>query len=322
MISRLTWIGSLEAEATTRVFRPNGSRLFRLRFRSSDGRCHDEPLRTHIKEVAEVLARKRIDETERELAGLIAPKLMRETAACPIAELVAEFVAHLERAGRCDDHVRHNRHRLLALFADCRCRFTRDMTAELFKKWRERQTALSPKTQNEYLGHAAAFFNWLVRSERIERNPLASVGKVATAGAETFKRRALTKEEFSRFMERCGKRRLVYFVACCTGLRRGEMRQLLWSDIHLDDPEPFIELRPETTKNREGGRIPLLPALAALLREKRAGGVHVSGRVFATGLPRVETLAKDLAACGISVNDEALRQRMGTWGVGSATMSP
>ena len=82
------------------------------------------------------------------------------------------------------------------------------------------------------------------------------------------------------------------------------MRQLLWSDINLDGAEPCIDLRPETTKNKEGGRIPLVPALATLLREKKALGMHVSGRVFATGLPRVETLAKDLAACGIRVEDE------------------
>jgi hypothetical protein len=55
--------------------------------------------------------------------------------------------------------VRHNRERLTALFGKCRWRLLRDVAAEDFIKWRSRASTLSAKTRNEYLGHAAAFFN-------------------------------------------------------------------------------------------------------------------------------------------------------------------
>jgi hypothetical protein len=62
--------------------------------------------------------------------------------------------------------------------------------------WLERQDALSVKTRNEYLGHATAFVNWAIREGRLVHNPLKSVVKEAAKGNETFRRRALTVEQF------------------------------------------------------------------------------------------------------------------------------
>lgn len=200
--------------------------------------------------------------------------------------------------------MRHNRERLTTLFSKCRWRLLRDVISEDFIKWRS-QSSLSAKTKNEYLGHAVAFFNWLVRNDRFTHNLLKSVTKLPTVGEETFKRRALTLEEFVRLVEKPSKRRLAYFLACCTGLRRGELQQLRWTDVDLSETEPVIRLRPETTKNKKGGTIPLLPALAVLLRKEKARrGHHFSGLVLPDGIPWAKTLAKDLVACGVTVNDE------------------
>jgi hypothetical protein len=81
------------------------------------------------------------------------------------------------------------------------------------------------------------------------------------------------------------------------------MKLLLWSDVHLEVPQPFIELRAEITKSKRADIIPLLPVLVDALHKAKAKGVHISGRVFPRGLPSAKTLAKDLVACGLSVQD-------------------
>jgi integrase len=286
-----------------RVFKQKGSRVYRLRYKLSNGpQIFDVPLRTPNKEIAERKARQLIEDQEKELLGDLSPRKKREAAEQPTTALLAEFIASLKERKRSADHVRHNQHRLKALFAACHWHVLRDVTAESFKEWQERSVQLSAKTRNEYLGHAVAFLNWLIRNERSEHNPLRNVRKLPTAGEETFKRRALTLEEFVRLMQGSGKRRLVYFLACCTGLRRGELKQLRWADIDLSETEPVIRLRPETTKNKKGGTIPLLPALADLLRQQKKH--HFSGLVFPHGVPESKTLAKDLKACGIAIEDE------------------
>ena len=286
-----------------RIFKQAGSRVYRLRYKLSNGpKIYDVPLRTPNKEIAESKARQLIEDQEKELLGDIAPRKMRETAEQPTTALLAEFIASLKDRNRSADHVRHNRHRLKSLFAACRWHLLRDVTAESFKAWQDQAVQLSAKTRNEYLGHAVAFLNWLIRNDRSTHNPLRNVRKLPTVGAETFKRRSLTFEEFVRFIQGSGKRRLVYFLACGTGLRRGELKQLRWTDVDLNPTEPVIRLRPETTKNKKGGTLPLLPDLADLLRQQKKH--HFSGLVLPRGIPEPKTLAKDLKACGIAVEDE------------------
>src|SRR5208282_280251 len=135
-------------------------------------------------------------------------------------------------------HLSHTKSRLQRLFAECSWNLIHDISADGFIKWRTRQT-FSPKTANEYLGHANALFNWMERNERLERNPLKSVGKSETRGKERYVRRALP-----------------YMLAAYTGLRRGEIKQLVWDDVHLDEKRPYILARASTTKNKKTATLP------------------------------------------------------------------
>lgn len=286
-----------------RVFKQKGSRVYRLRYRLSDGpRIYDVPLHTHVKEVADAKARQLMEAEERRIAGIGAPALERAAAIRPFVDHVADFVAHLEERSRNRDHVRHTRDRLLRLAKDCRWKLLRDVSADSFNAWRGAQS-LSAKTLNEYLAHSVALFNWLMRTGRVSHSPLRGVFKLPKE--ETFRRRALAFDEFVRFTRGCPRNRLMaYLVACCTGLRRGELKQLQWSDVDLSAADPAFVLRPETTKNKKGGRIPLLPIVVELLITEKAKGVDFSGRVFPRGLPSVKTLHNDLRACEIEPEDE------------------
>jgi len=285
------------------VFKAKGSRVFRGRYRLSDNpKIYDVPLGTHIKEVAEAKIRQLLEEGEKELAGLLPPKALRNAAQSPLSQHCAEYIANLTERKRSKAHIAHVRNRLRILLKECNWRQLRDISADSFNKWRARKTSLSTKTLNEYMACASALVTWMERQGRATYNPLKAVHKLERK--DTFTRRALSIDEFSRLIQASGKRSLAYLVAGFTGLRRGEIKQLLWSDIHLDTPKPFIEVRAETTKNKKSATLPLVPQLAEALRRELAKGQYRCNRVFARGLPSVTSLNKDLAACGIPVEDQ------------------
>ncbi len=285
-----------------RIFKQKGSRVYRVRFRLSNGpKIYDEPLHTHLKEIAEDTARKRIEERERELAGILDSKPLRDAAQKPLTAHHADFVANLVARGRNKDHVIHARNRIIRLFKECGWKQLRDMSADSVEKWLSAQTAFSPKTLNEYIAHAKTFANWLENQGRITTNPLRRIGKVPTEGRETFKRRALKLEEFLRLLSHSGPRQFAYALAALTGLRRGELKRLLWADVHLDDVRPWIEVRASTTKNKRPATMFLVPQLVVLLERNRGKGV---GLVLPKGVPGVDMLTKDLIAAGIPPQDE------------------
>lgn len=287
------------------VFKPSHSRFYRGRYRLSDGpRWYDVPLRVEQKHVAEAKLRALVREIEEERAGLLGPKALREAARAPLEQHCADFLADLTARNRGKAHLVHVKSRLARLLADCKWKVIPDMTADSFLRWRERNADFSTKTRNEYLGHATALLNWLVRQGRAVSNPLKAVGKLPRK--DTFRRRALAPDQLKALVAVSGRRGLRYLFAGCTGLRRGEMSKLLWDDVHLEDAQPYVSLRPEITKNRRAAIVPLLPDLAEALRSEiaRKKGVTATAKVFSRGLPSAKTLAADLMACGIPVEDD------------------
>ncbi len=93
-------------------------------------------------------------------------------------------------------------------------------------------------------------------------------------------------------------------LAAYTGLRRGEIKQLTWADVHLDEERPFILARASTTKNKKTAVLPLVPQLVQRLKDWREQQHTLTGTVFKRSVPTAVTLLKDLAACGIKGVDE------------------
>jgi len=286
------------------VFRPKGRRVFRGRYRLGNGRrVYDVSLATDKRHVAEAKLTKLFAEREAEIAGLLAPKPLRDAAQKALADHLKDYVADLSAQGRSKKHVALARNRVQRLCQQCGWMKPSDVTSDSFNAWRAKQK-LAPKTCNEYLGLASAFLNWLERNQRIASNPMRRVAKAETKGKERRKRRALSQTEIDLLLGKSGKRGLAYFLAAYTGLRRGEMKQLMWSDVHLDAPKPFIEVRASTTKNHRSALIPLVPALAEALRVRVPLNSDKTGKVFRLGVPTPETLRDDLKASGIAVCDD------------------
>ena len=181
--------------------------------------------------------------------GLIDP--FAEHKKRPLVEHFEDYVTDLTAQGRDSMHVYTTTKRLQKLATACNWNRMNDITPQSFSTWRSQPQVqgLSPKTRNEYLQTVQAFCRWAVRQGRLGQNPVASVLPVKINGDIRRQRRALSDLEVARLLAVAGERRALYLVALTCGLRRSELASLLWSDVKLTTPKPYLDVRPSTTKN-------------------------------------------------------------------------
>jgi hypothetical protein len=101
----------------------------------------------------------------------------------------------------------------------------------------------------------------------------------------------------------CEKHRLIYVTAAVTGLRRGELDQLQWGDVHLDISPAYIKARPSTTKNKKDGYLVITDELVSMLRHARPESPSLTDPVLRVQ-PKLRWLKRDLAATGIPYKNE------------------
>jgi integrase len=236
-----------------------------------------------------------------------------------LSEHVAEYIADLGASGRDGKYVENCEYRLTKLAAACGWNFLPDISADSFARWRETATTIGPTTKNQYLETARTFCKWCVRRKRIGANPLSELDKVDPTADIRRARRAYTEAEIARLLAASGHHRPVYLFILGTGLRRQEVEDLRWGDLHLNSPSPFMTLRAEATKARRADCLPLRADLADDLRRMR-GGAGDGAKVFPGGVPTVAEHKTYLAAAGIAWEDQdgrradihALRHTFGT----------
>ena len=157
---------------------------------------------------------------------------------------------------------------------------------------------LSHTTRNEYAVSITGFSRWAYARRKIAHDPLLGLARVDEKAVEAVHpRRALTLPEIVALLDaaqrrpeadlrtvRRGKhkgeplavvrtqvleearrigqcRRMAYLTAIWTGLRRSELTQLQWGDLHLEVAVPNMQLRAQATKSRRADIIPLHPQL-------------------------------------------------------------
>ena len=257
-------------------------------------------------QVATKNAQRFLQESEREAAGILEPKVVRDAAQKPLLEHLNDYEADLvmrNRAGRGGRGARLLKSRIAQLVQNNRWQRLADITADAFINWRKHQT-LSPRTMNHYLQGMISFLNWLERGERIKFNPLKNVAKVDERGQKKRLRRAFTDDELRKLVAGSGDRGIIYFTAARTGLRWDELRQLKWNEVKLDAATPTITVRAETAKNKTEESVCLVPEIVEALKAHRPGKWPPTDLVFRQGIPRNRRLQKDAQANGISYQDE------------------
>jgi integrase len=163
---------------------------------------------------------------------------------------------------------------------------------------------LSNRTANLHVNNLRTMLGWAVRAGLIAQNPLAGFKGLPEREANSKRRRrAMSESEIDlfiaavrqddaandKFLRR--RRRNIYpmrrarqripqapfFIAfLSTGARYGELRQVRWSDIDLD--ERLMYLRAENTKAGRARTIPMLAELVTELRPLRDLHARMLGR--------------------------------------------
>jgi integrase len=219
--------------------------------------------------VAEQKLREVVREKEQERAGILAPKLERESAMKPLALHLKDFIADLKIKGRAERYYKGVQSNVTRLLKDLGWKLPIDITANDFVQWRSQQT-VKPKTLNEYLNAMSTFLSWMTKQERISYHPLRMVEKVDIRGKQQ-KRRAITDDEFRRLLNVSQDYYLLYLSAVYTGLRLGELSGLTWFDVKLEEERPHIHVPAHLTKNRLQAVVPLHPRLVSALKNEHEG---------------------------------------------------
>jgi integrase len=143
------------------------------------------------------------------------------------------------------------------------------ITPELLGRHRDdlqTREGLAPGTVNRYLSALSkAFSNAVKEWHWIQDNPLARVSKKTEPQGRV---RYLSDDERARLLEACraSERKELYLIvllALTTGMRRGELLGLRWQDVDLERGMAVLH----NTKNGDRRSVPIVPEVAALLRE-------------------------------------------------------
>lgn len=291
---------------TEYVYRPlrNGkrARLYCGRYTLARG---ERPQTVYLGTPDKTVARKRlrdiIIEAQREAEGILAPKSQREAAIAPLSELLADYVADLRALGRDPQYIHDTEQRISRILRETGWTRLKDIRADQFVKWRA-TLKIAAKTVKDYQAAIVAWLNWLARINRIAVNPLGKLATVETRGKQVRLARAFTAEELLRLFAASPKRCLIYQTMTYTGQRRGEVRSLVWGDLHLDEVQPYALFRVEEMKDKDKRAIPLHPRLAVALRAAKPVNAKPETPVF-TFFPHHKTLMADLKRAGIERRD-------------------
>jgi integrase len=244
-------------------------------------------------------------DAQRAAEGILPARSYREAAQAALADLLADYTADIRARGKTAQYANVVDFRVGKIIREAKWSRLADVTPQGFMTWRTGFTG-APKTLREYQTMLSAFLNWLVASDRLERNPLAKVKLPETRGKAVRPSRAFTLEELGRIFAAAETpaQRLAYMLLAYTGQRAKEIASLTWGDISLG-AKPFVLIRETTTKDKKQRALPLHPQLFLALKSE-SPLVHRSPaqRVFADGeFPRVRVFLRVLKKAGIERKD-------------------
>ncbi len=135
----------------------------------------------------------------------------------------------------------------------------------------------SPETINHYIRTIRGFCRWLVRSCRLQRNPLEGLSLLNSQVDIRHARRELTADELRRLLEstQASTRRFrgltgedracLYLAAAATGFRARALAHLTAADFDLRGKTPIVTLPARYNKSKKAKVQPVPPEAAAIL---------------------------------------------------------
>jgi integrase len=204
----------------------------------------------------------------------------------PLGEHVAEYRADLEGNKRSKKHVDKTISYIRTTLAACRFNTLAEVdgpkiAAFLAKrratKKKGRRGTLSISGSNGYVTALRSFGNWLVENGRDSRNRFLSVEKLNAEIDPRHQRRAFSRDELALLLAAAesgpefrglsgADRSMLYRVAMYTGLRVSELASLSPASFAFSAEPPVVRVEASKSKRRRNDRVPLHPALVALVR--------------------------------------------------------
>ncbi len=262
------------------------------KYGNADGlRCR-VPLSTN-KTAAEQMLAELVRLAEYGKVGLLDP--FEEHRKRSVKDHVADFRRHLESKGNTPEHVALTVSRIQAAFAGCGFKMLGDLDSDKVSHWlksrrdaREVGKPFGIATSNHHLGAVQSFGNWLVKSQRLARNPFSNLSRLNAKVDVRVERRALDPAELTRLIDASDKsekqfrklagpdRAVLYLMATMTGLRANELATLRLSAFNFKAEPPTVTIAAENEKAGRGAELPLHPfvvnRLSAWLRTRPKPG--------------------------------------------------
>lgn len=245
-----------------RVYKPHGRKRWYIDYVTARGGRVRQAVGLDKREAR--VALRALEERERQRRVGLLPMLDNSAK---LADLQGEFLDYVERE-RSPGTATFYKDALKAIVPKLPGKTVDDPRIADVEQFRAaRLKGASPRTVAIEISALKRMLEWAVEREMITDNPIKRVknGKQT----RTKPRRALTTDEVQKLLDTSPEiYRRVWQTFLCTGLRRGELVELRWSDVDLD--ARTIRVRAETVKTRKGRKMPIPQELAAMLADMKA----------------------------------------------------
>lgn len=197
--------------------------------------------------------------------------LDRRSASKTLAEVFDAYTALRVRSRKYGEELRHTRKAISGLLA----RSIVDVSAQDLEKC---VAGLAQSTKDARVRRLRSVFGWGVRKGWLTTNVALQIDIV---GARHDEVEIYAPDDVEKMLKAAMEhdKALIPFLALCAfcGLRpEREAAHLLWSDVHLDDENPQVVVRPELSKVRRRRFVDVPQTAIAWIR---ASGAVLSGRV-------------------------------------------
>lgn len=241
----------------------------------------------------------------------------RAQATRNLTSQIDEYIQMLKARDISDDYVERMKVRLTKIVKECGFNYFRDINQRSFENYlcKLKNKGLTATTAKHYLDALKTFLNWAKYEGRILDNPLAYMRKERS----TQRKGALTPEQFIKLVHITISKNIIirnttghdrgilYLLAGLTGLRKNELFQLRWSDLHVDGQNTFILARADTTKNAREAKQPIPIGVAQMLQSLRVfKKAEESENIFQGFSKSTKTsvmIKKDLKTAELPLND-------------------
>ena len=216
--------------------------------------------------------------------------LVRTKDSVFVSVAAADYQESKKRARLSAKHLYDIRHRLGRFVTAFGHRPIKGVVAGEIEVWLH-ELALSPQSINNYRAIVRAFFEYALKRELVEKNPVTSVDKVKLVdkAPEIF-----TPKQLADLLAAADPSLLpALAIQAFAGLRTAEVLRLEWSDVDLG--RGFVTVSAHKSKTARRRLIPIAQNLAEWLRPY----AQMSGPVYST---RTRNYHADLDALRISIS--------------------